>query len=98
MEVNDPLFGKSKRALLIENPKSGQGNSRLDEFKVLLIAQGIGLEIRQLERAVDINELVADAGKFDLVIAAGGDGTVCCTAHALANSGIPILAYPAGTA
>ncbi len=90
--------GKSKRILIIENPKSGQGNSGLDDFKVLLVATGYLLDIRLLKEAVQINDLLKDAGNFDYVIAAGGDGTVCSTAHALKNIDIPILAYPAGTA
>jgi diacylglycerol kinase (ATP) len=36
--------------------------------------------------------------QFDLVVAAGGDGTVRNVAHGLANSGIPMGIVPAGTA
>jgi diacylglycerol kinase (ATP) len=96
--MTDPLKGKSNKILIIENPKSGQGNSSLDQFKVLLVAQGYLLEIRLLQSAVQTAELLTDAAKFDYIIAAGGDGTVCSVAHALKNIKIPILAFPAGTA
>jgi diacylglycerol kinase (ATP) len=88
----------SNRLLLIENPKSGKGNTKLAEFKKLLYVNNFSFEARNIDESVSIENLVHDIDKFNAVIVAGGDGTVCSTAHALAEKDIPILVFPAGTA
>ncbi|MBB6096712.1 diacylglycerol kinase family enzyme [Deinobacterium chartae] len=88
----------SQRLLVIHNPKSGQGSSGLDQFLDLAYDQGYDLFVRQLDSDNPIDHLTKDAEEFDAVVAAGGDGTVSCTAHALQGRGVPLLTYPAGTA
>ncbi len=84
--------------LLIKNPKSGQGNSPLEEFVTLLTERGIQLETRELSQEVTCASLLEDAKHFDAVIAAGGDGTVSSVAYALRDQGVPLMVFPAGTA
>lgn len=46
----------------------------------------------------DLADFLRDAENFDAVVAAGGDGTVASVAYLLAETGIPLLPFPAGTA
>ncbi|GEM50095.1 diacylglycerol/lipid kinase family protein [Deinococcus cellulosilyticus] len=87
-----------QRVLIIENKKSGQGNHKLHEFRDLMMAKGINVVERELSRETTPHALTADADTFEAVVAAGGDGTISCVAHALAGKRIPLLAFPAGTA
>ena len=86
------------KLLLIKNPKSGQGNSPLEEFTGLLEEKGLSLETRELSHEVTCDSLLEDAKNFDAVIAAGGDGTVSAVAYAMRNQGVPLFVFPAGTA
>jgi diacylglycerol kinase family enzyme len=52
--------------------------------------------VRVVERHLD-PELLLD-GSADLVVAAGGDGTVAAAARALAGRGVPLAVLPLGTA
>lgn len=53
--------------------------------------------MRFLNEDADIDHLLRDASDYARVVAAGGDGTVSAVAYALRGTGIPLLAYPAGT-
>lgn len=86
------------RALIIHNDKSGQGDAGFDTFLRVLAEGGLRYERRGLGEGVRLEDLLSDAAEFDAVVAAGGDGTVSGIAHALRDSGVPILAYPKGTA
>ena len=54
--------------------------------------------MRCIDGETDVAELLSDAENFDAVVAAGGDGTVAAVAYLLAETGIPVLPFPAGTA
>ncbi len=88
------------RILMIVNLKSGQGDSGLYDYVRALGRAGAGAEvtIRFLGLGGEMPHLLRDADTFDTVVAAGGDGTVSAVCHRLANTKVPILAYPAGTA
>ncbi len=86
------------RVLMIVNLRSGQGDSGLYDYVRALGEAGAEVTIRFLGLGGELERLLADAADHDCVVAAGGDGTVSAVCRTLANTGIPILAYPAGTA
>ena len=53
--------------------------------------------MRSTDGTTSIDSLL-DASDFDVVVASGGDGTVTSVAAWHANTGVPLLPYPAGTA
>lgn len=85
------------RVLVIDNPRSGQGDAGLYAFARELVAQGAEVVIRPMHPGGP-DGLLDDANAFDRVVAAGGDGTASSIAFALRDTGLPLLAYPAGTA
>ena len=87
-----------KRALLLFNPKSGRGPSPLPAFIAALGELGWQVEARELPKRGELAPLLKDAPSYQVIIAAGGDGTVSSVAYAMKESGVPLLAYPAGTA
>ena len=96
--ANEPASLRSKRVLLVFNPKSGSGDSPLPEFVRLLEAGGAQVEQRELDKDTPLEEHVHDLERFDVLVAAGGDGTVSGLAYAARYRNVPLLAYPAGTA
>lgn len=90
------------RAFIILNPVAG--NSTPDEVRAVLErtlgAQGWRYDIYETTGHDDIRAEVdrALAEGCDLVVAAGGDGTVSIVANALAETGVPLGILPIGTA
>ncbi|WP_415784024.1 diacylglycerol/lipid kinase family protein [Deinococcus saxicola] len=93
-----PSTPKAQRVLVVFNPKSGKGDSDLPEFVRLLRVGGAEVVQRETQKDTPLAEQVSDLGAFDIVVAAGGDGTVSSLAYAIRGSGVPLLAFPAGTA
>jgi diacylglycerol kinase family enzyme len=85
------------RVLVIDNLKSGQGDAGLYAFVRQLVAAGADVDVRPFEGG-DVAPLLDGHGAYDRVVAGGGDGTVSSVAYALKGTGVPILAYPGGTA
>ncbi|GGO36217.1 diacylglycerol kinase [Deinococcus humi] len=95
----DPLSALAgKRVLLVFNPKSGQGESTLPDFVSLVRGAGADVTERELVKDTPMSQYVADLENFNLLVGAGGDGTVSSLAYAARYTDVPILAYPAGTA
>lgn len=86
------------RILLVVNLRSGQGDAGVYEYVRALVERGAEVTVRDLGRRDDTTIVLRDASEHDRVVAAGGDGTVSAVCYALANSRIPVIAYPAGTA
>lgn len=86
------------RTLIVHNPKSGFGSDAIYQFERALVRPGDECTIRQLNDEFDPEEAVRRAKGYDLVVASGGDGTVAAVLHALAGSGVPVCAFPSGTA
>jgi diacylglycerol kinase (ATP) len=90
-------------ALLVANPTAGGGRAGrlLDEVVRRLAAGGVAAE-QHLTRSLEDARLAAceAAGRFDAVVAVGGDGTVGACAAGLADAGSPARAalgvVPAG--
>ena len=88
----------SLRALVIANRQSRSGDSDLAPALSLLRERGFSL----LESAVDGPEEIAAAirehrDQIDLVVLAGGDGTMNAAADALLECGLPLGILPTGT-
>ncbi|MBI5230640.1 MAG: NAD(+)/NADH kinase [Coriobacteriales bacterium] len=87
------------RVLAIVNSKAGGGSDvGLYDFVRAIGERGAEITMRFMDVESPIASLVADAGTFDRVVAVGGDGTISSVCYALRDSGVPVLAYPAGTA
>ncbi|PKL25620.1 MAG: diacylglycerol kinase [Spirochaetae bacterium HGW-Spirochaetae-3] len=73
-------MNEKDRILVILNPVAGKGTAgeRLPEIERLMSASGLAFDISLTERVGHATEIAAGAGAagYDVVIAAGGDGTV----------------------
>jgi diacylglycerol kinase (ATP) len=91
----------ARRLLIIFNPAAGwRRRQRLAPVLAQLRAHGCAFVVRETEAPGDAERFAAevDPGAFDLVVAAGGDGTVNETINGLARSGLPLALIPLGTA
>ena len=87
-----------RRALMLVNPNARRGSEALRVVDRLL-AGGLSVTIEHFaspaEAAADIARRSAE---FDLVVVAGGDGTVAAAAAGLRQAGLPMGVLPLGTA
>jgi diacylglycerol kinase (ATP) len=97
-----PSVWRKRRALLIVNSKSGPNRDsllRVRDLAELLAAYNIAVEVRvklSKSQAAKDARAAADAG-FELVIAAGGDGTVESVARGLVDTSAALGIVPLGT-
>jgi len=91
------LFNK---ALIIANPGSGGANADALNAAVGRHAGAMELSLRRLNEGEDV-ETVARRElphKYDIAVAAGGDGTVSAVARVASDLRIPVAIAPMGTA
>lgn len=86
------------KLLIINNLASGYREGAIYDFVRAFTRDGDEICIRSTDGGTDLRTLLDDAQGFDLVIASGGDGTVSTVLSLLANTGVPVLPFPAGTA
>lgn len=86
------------RLLVIANLASGLGEGVMYDFMRGFAEDGDEVVVRYSEGDTDLRTFLADADRFDVVVTSGGDGTISMVAYLLADTGIPILPLPAGTA
>lgn len=94
-------LAKTRVAHLIFNPVAGQRNAEQDLSLIRqLLEPYISLTIHQTTPEVNPAQLVKTAisASADLIIVAGGDGTVSAVAGALIGTGISLGIIPRGTA
>ena len=94
-------LAKTRVAHLIFNPVAGQRNAEQDLSLIRqLLEPHLSLRIHQTTPEVNPEQLVkaAISAHADIVIAAGGDGTVSAVAGALIGTGISLAIIPRGTA
>jgi diacylglycerol kinase (ATP) len=84
------------RATLIHNPSAG--DAELDESALSKMLSDAGFQVRYRSRKNEWKKGLRDREKTDLVVAAGGDGTVTRVALELAGAEIPLAILPLGTA
>ncbi len=91
----------ARRLLIIFNPAAGwRRRQRLAPVLAQLRALGCPFELRETQGPGDAERFAAavDRDAFDVVVAAGGDGTVNETINGLACPGLPLAVIPLGTA
>jgi len=84
----------AKRVTLIHNPNAGWGD--LSQSQLMTGLERGGYEVRTAHPENGLGKRLAK--QTDVVIAAGGDGTVNAVARRLVNSGVPLIILPLGTA
>lgn len=85
------------KLLIVNNTSSGYGDGAIYDYVRMVAGDGDEHCIRFTDGTTDVSELVRDAVRYDAVVVSGGDGTIAAVSYALANTGIPILPFPAGT-
>jgi len=92
---------RPSRILVVANPAAGTRYGRQAGQAAARAASrpGIEVELRLTERPGDAQRFAGSAAAegFDLVVAAGGDGTVNEAANGVAGSGVALGIAPAGT-
>ena len=86
------------KLLVINNLASGYGEGAVYDFMRSFATDGDEVCMRSTDGTTPLEGLLDDATEYDAVIAAGGDGTVATVCYLLANTGVPVLPFPAGTA
>lgn len=99
-----PLVAGMQSGVIIYNPIAGGGGKRrafaLEQAAQILSDAGMAAELRPTKAAGHAKELARQAAKdgVDLVLVAGGDGTINEAVNGLAGSRVPLAVLPAGTA
>ncbi|WP_172135810.1 diacylglycerol kinase family protein [Adlercreutzia sp. ZJ473] len=86
------------KLLVINNLASGFGEGAVYDFVRSFSADGDEVTMRSTDGSSDLRTFLYDAEDYDAVVAAGGDGTIATVTYLLADTGIPVLPFPAGTA
>ncbi|WP_152453068.1 lipid kinase [Microbulbifer sp. THAF38] len=91
---------KSRRALLVVNPKSRNGaEADIDSGIERLRADGVEVEVLHSEGPQKTEDAIRQRHKaLDFVIVGGGDGTISSTARVLKECQLPLAILPLGTA
>lgn len=93
---------RPRRVGVIANPAAGQRQGRrLSRALTALHRAGCRVEVQETLRPGDATRFaraLAESGKVDVVVAAGGDGTINEVANALAGSPVALGVLPLGTA
>jgi len=91
-----------RSVLIIVNPDAGRVAAKrrhLGGVVAALRGRGCAVEIREAPRAGDAENLARNAEpEFDVIVAAGGDGTIAAVVNGIAAAPRPIAILPLGTA
>ncbi len=86
------------RTLIVHNGSSGFGSDAIFEFMRILLDAGDECSMRMIGNGMEPAQALADAERFDLVVASGGDGTVANILYELRFRNVPTCVFPSGTA
>ena len=90
-----------RRLLIIFNPTSGgQRRQKFDAVLAELRRLGCAVTVRPTGRRGDAEQIAAsaDPDRYDLLVVAGGDGTINEAVNGLCGSRLPLAIVPLGTA
>jgi diacylglycerol kinase (ATP) len=97
--LNKPAHSRSRRALLLVNPKARRGQEAIGPVTKRLDAAGVNVTVEPFSALPEIaRDIVRLRENADLVIVCGGDGSVSSAAMAVIESGLPLGVIPMGTA
>lgn len=86
------------KLLVLNNLSSGLGDGAIFDYIRTMMEDGDEVVVRASDGTTDMRVFLHDADAFDAVVIAGGDGSTSSIVHLLADTGIPVLPFPAGTA
>lgn len=86
------------KLLILNNLASGFRDGAIYDFMRALLQDGDEVTMRCSDGTTNLSTYLYDAEDYDAVIASGGDGTIASVSYHLAETGIPLLPFPAGTA
>lgn len=86
------------KLLVINNLASCYREGAIYDFVRSFALDGDEITLRCTDGTTDLRLFLHDAEEYDAVVASGGDGTVSAVTYLLAETGIPVLPFPAGTA
>jgi YegS/Rv2252/BmrU family lipid kinase len=90
---------RGRRALLLVNPRSRHGSAQGARLAASLRQRDLEVEVVAPAHRWGFRDAIRDhASRIDMVIMAGGDGTLHLAADALVGSGLPLGVLPLGTA
>jgi diacylglycerol kinase (ATP) len=95
-------LGQVRGVLVIHNPVAGGRRAeKVAALAALLRSEGIEVDVQATQRAGDAERIAREAAaasdRPDIVVAAGGDGTVNEVANGLLDSDLPLALMPLGT-
>ncbi|MER3589944.1 MAG: lipid kinase [Mastigocladus sp. ERB_26_1] len=89
----------NRRALLLVNRQSRQGQKRLSEVMSCLVEQGFELIAASAENPQHFSDVIRRyQHQVDLVVVGGGDGTLNAAVDTLVETNLPLGILPLGTA
>ncbi|MBQ9690922.1 MAG: NAD(+)/NADH kinase [Eggerthellaceae bacterium] len=86
------------KVLIINNLKAGNGSNEVFELARLCSHPENEVTIRSTDCSFPFEDMLGDAQSFDVVVAAGGDGTLASVLYALRDTQVPVLPLACGTA
>jgi YegS/Rv2252/BmrU family lipid kinase len=94
-----PARERPLRVCLITNPRAGRGGINLSQVLPVLRDQGWEVTVRHKEHGGHATELAQEAAAsgYDVVVAAGGDGTLSEVVDGLVGTNVAVGVLPGGT-
>lgn len=86
------------KLLIINNLASGYQEGAIYDFIRAFSQDHDEIVLRSTDGTTDLRTFLHDADTFDAVVISGGDGSIATVSYELANTGVPLVPFPAGTA